>query len=318
MEIKNNLEFSVYSDSLCRMDQFLSVVLNLNRTKVGKLIKSGNILLNGACSKSGIRLKQKDRISVLNLSELNSAKNEDVIVKVTNTYIKTAHYTIPIIYNDEDILILNKPSGLLVHEATSNNSDNLVRILRRSDIKLYNSTSGREGIVHRLDQYTEGLIIFAKSKLAYDSLKEQFKNRNVTKKYYAVLKGVPVEREGVIDRLIGRDSSVRARKSCDHFVKGSEKTAITKYKVIEEFTNLVLVDIALITGRTHQIRVHFASIGHPVLGDSLYSKQTQKVEGYYLQSYFVGFSHPKTNKTCEFKLLVSDRLKKYAKSCDYD
>ena len=134
----------------------------------------------------------------------------------------------------------------------------------------------------------------------------------VSKKYYAVLHGILAAHEGVIDRPIGRDAAVRARQSCHHYVEGTGKAAKTMYKVLQQFTNISFVDVELYTGRTHQIRVHFSSMNCPVLGDSLYSKQPKKPEGYYLQSYFLAFSHPVSGEFLQFKLPVSDRLKKYA------
>ena len=125
--------------------------------------------------------------------------------------------------------------------------------------------------------------------------------------------GVLKTSDGIIDRPIGRDSSVRARQSCNHYVEGSEKEAITHYSVKNETTTVSFVDINLITGRTHQIRVHFAALNCPVLGDSLYSKQRQRPEGYYLQSYQLEFDHPMTNDKLLFTLPISDRLKQYAK-----
>ena len=117
--------------------------------------------------------------------------------------------------------------------------------------------------------------------------------------------------EGVIDRPIGRDQAVRARRTCHHFVPGSEKSALTKYRVIKATTNTSLVDIDLITGRTHQIRVHFATLQCPVLGDALYSSQSQRPDGYMLQSYALSFNHPDTKQRVEFKIPMSDRLKRY-------
>ena len=312
------LECSVFADSNIRLDRFLVDLTGKNRSYVSDLISDGYVRINNTIAKRSYKPKQFDLITIsfpLNMSKL--APREELI-SVTDDLIKTSQFIIPIIYHDDHIIVVNKPIGLLVHDAISNESDNLVRILKMASVTLCVGEDGRPGIVHRLDQFTEGLLVMAKSKIAFDSLKKQFKNRDVKKKYYTVLKGVPIQKEGEINRPIGRDISVRARKSCINYVAGSEKTAITQFKLLEEFTNLSLVDVDLITGRTHQIRVHFAAMGCPVLGDSLYSKQAQKKEGYYLQSYFLGFVHPYTNKLTEFRLPISSRLKKYAKSRNYN
>jgi 23S rRNA pseudouridine1911/1915/1917 synthase len=312
------LECSVFADSNIRLDRFLVNLTGKKRSYVSELISDGFVHINNATAKRSYKPKQFDLISIrvpLNTSKLVPREE---LISVTDDLIKTSQFIIPIVYHDDHIIVVNKPIGLLVHEAVSNQSDHLTRILEMASVSLFVNDDGRPGIVHRLDQFTEGLLVMAKSKLAFESLKKQFKNRDVKKKYYTVLKGVPTQKEGEINRPIGRDISVRARKSCINYVAGSEKSAITQFKLLEEFTNLSLVDVDLITGRTHQIRVHFAAMGCPVLGDSLYSKQTQKKEGYYLQSYFLGFIHPYTNKLTEFKLPISMRLKKYAKSGNYN
>ena len=173
--------------------------------------------------------------------------------------------------------------------------------------------NNRSGIVHRLDQYTEGLIIVAKTDIAMSSLQSQFKDRAVVKKYYAVLSGCLVDDEGEINRPIGRDQSLRVRQSCHHYLPGTEKNAVTRYQVIQRLSNLTVVDVDLITGRMHQIRVHFSTISVPVLGDSLFSRENQNTEGYFLQSYFIRITHPITQENVEWRLPMSDRLKKYAK-----
>ena len=313
-----NIEFSIFVDSTTRLDRLLADLMGVNRSCISELISDGYVLVNNLIQKRSYKPKKYDLITIQLPSNSVESVGDDLLVNVHNDLINTSQFVIPIVYQDDQIIVLNKPIGLLVHDAISNQSDNLVRILKMASVPLCIGEDGRPGIVHRLDQYTEGLLVIAKTRLAFDSLKTQFKNRDVQKKYYTVLKGVPSQSEGEINRPIGRDLSIRARKSCVNYVAGSEKSAVTQFRVLEEFTNISLVDVDLITGRTHQIRVHFAAMGCPVLGDSLYSKQTQKLEGYYLQSYLLRFIHPKTNEMINFKLPISDRLKKYAKSGDYD
>ena len=223
--------------------------------------------------------------------------------------VESSDWTIPILHDDADVMVINKPFGLVVHGGDSVDGETLVDLLSSAGVTLANAGGFRSGIVHRLDQFTEGLMVIAKSQMAYDGLQIQFKERRVQKRYYAILKGVLGSSEGVIDRPIGRDASVRARQSCNHFVEGTQKEAITHYRVLNQLSNIALVDVHLITGRTHQIRVHFSSLNCPVLGDALYSRQSKKAHGYYLQSYRLMFNHPVTNVGLDFTLGLSDRLK---------
>jgi 23S rRNA pseudouridine1911/1915/1917 synthase len=218
---------------------------------------------------------------------------------------------LPILWEDEAVIIINKPAGVLAHGApTQGESVDVVTLLQQQGVVLMGGSTDRPGVIHRLDQYTEGLMMLAKSDQAYDHMQAQFKARAVTKRYYAVVKGL-LPPSGRIDRPIGRDVSVRARRSCHHYVSGTQKEAITVYTVLRQLTNLSVVDVQLITGRTHQIRVHFAAINCPVLGDHLYSRQSKKPEGYYLQSYHLTWHHPYTNECITTEIPPSNRLKKY-------
>ncbi len=220
---------------------------------------------------------------------------------------------VPIIYEDDTILVINKPVGLIVHGASTVHQLTMSDLLAGiGDFDLTNDFR-YPGIVHRLDQFTEGIMVIAKTNDAVHSLKQQFNDRTIVKYYFAVLKGIIVSDSGTIDRPIGRDISVRARKSCHNIVDGTAKHAVTKFRVLKRLTNLTVVKVHLITGRTHQIRVHFASMDAPVFGDALYSRQKERKEGYYLQSCYLEFIHPKTKESMAFTLPVSTRLKKYYK-----
>ncbi len=310
MTVNNWIELCVNDHSSPRLDRYLALLFSMSRDKIKQLIQAGDVLVNQEVSKPSYQLSIKDHLSICFRFE-TKVVDQVTILEVANNYIKTDRFLIPIIFQDDDLMIINKPPGLLVHEAVSSVSDNLVRILIAAQITLFESHSQRPGIVHRLDQFTEGLLIIVKSALAYQSLKDQFKQRSIQKKYFAVLKGVPSHMAGEINMPIGRDMGIRARQSCHSIVPGSEKDALTRYEVIDHTTNLAVVDVELITGRTHQIRVHFAALQCPVLGDSLYSKQVQKSEGYYLQSYYLKFTHPRSSEVLEFQLPMSSRLNKY-------
>ena len=232
---------------------------------------------------------------------------------IAQSHLSGAGWHVPICYEDSDIVVINKPSGLIVHGGNGIKNVTLSDFLRRA-FENNNQSESQDrfmGIVHRLDQFTEGVMVIAKTIKSRNLLVDQFKNRQVTKKYFAILKGRLLQSGGIIDRPIGRDLSARARKSCHHYVPGTEKPATTKYEVIHRLGAITAVDVHLITGRTHQIRVHFASMDAPVFGDSLYSKQKQRTEGYYLQSYQLSFNQPITNHNVSITIPVSCRLKKY-------
>ncbi|MEK9726977.1 MAG: RluA family pseudouridine synthase [Candidatus Margulisiibacteriota bacterium] len=305
------IELSVFSNQHQRLDKYLTEVLFLSREIIKELISNKGIRVNGIQSKPSYKVQQKDQIHIA-IIQLNNDSDVQSILEQNKTLIRTTDFLIPILYEDDHLLVVNKPWGLLMHEAVSNTSDSLVGILQRAGYSLFCFDGQRPGIVHRLDQYTEGVSVIVKTSQSYHSLKLQFKERLVTKKYYAVLKGVLQSLAGEITFPIGRDISIRARKSCNAFVPGTEKSACTKYQVLHQSTNLTLVDVHLVTGRTHQIRVHFSALQCPVLGDPLYSKQAKRREGYYLQSYFIGFNHPVSNQWLTFQQPISKRLNKYA------
>jgi 23S rRNA pseudouridine1911/1915/1917 synthase len=288
-----------------RLDGVLSRIFGMSRQVVNRMIKKGHVRCNGHSVKASHRVTQGDELWCW----LETPVKKALEVQVTPNQIMWGDYVVSILHEDDDILILNKPIGLMVHG--SKNGDDLVAGLIGAGISLAGGSGDRPGIVHRLDMYTEGVMVVAKSIHAYYSLKRQFQERWVHKRYYAVLHGRLGQLEGVVDRPIGRDASVRARQSCHHYVAGTQKSAITYYKVLNQLTNVTFVDVQLITGRTHQIRVHFGWLNCPVLGDFLYSGQRKSSKGYHLQSYALGFMHPTTQDSIFFEMPVSERLKKY-------
>ena len=306
-EDNQRINFSVFLLNSQRLDRYLGDVFSMSRVTAKAWIRSGRIQRNNKTLKPADIVTQKDELMVA-----LPKKSVGPIVPHAiqdGTVIYADEWVIPILYSDDHLMVINKPVGLIVHGGPGIQSETLVDILMSAGVALADVGHDRFGIVHRLDQFTEGLMVIAKSKLAYDGLQTQFKDRRVQKHYYAVLKGVLRASEGVIDYPIGRDVSVRARQSCRHFILGTEKDALTEYMVIRQWSNVSFVDVRLITGRTHQIRVHFSALNCPVLGDALYSRQTKKGEGYYLQSYRLTFDHPVRGNLLEFQLPVSSRLK---------
>ena len=309
---RHEITIGVFLSSAQRLDQYLSELFSYSRQKIKNMINNAQVYVNGNRVKPSQLISRYDEINVVIYDVPLRAKPQ---AQFNDNLIQSNDITIPVLYNDDDLLIINKPFGLVVHDAPTVHDFSLVDYVIAANIPLFSDETGRPGIVHRLDQFTEGLMVLAKSESAFYHIRKQFKDRQIEKKYYAVLQGVPRSAAATIDRPIGRDVKVRARKSCNNYIKGTEKSAITQYKVLHQFTNLTFVDVLLVTGRTHQIRVHFSTINCPVLGDFLYSKQSKKNEGYYLQSYYLKLQHPTKDEFLVFELPISQRLKKYAGNC---
>ena len=272
-----------------RLDIYIAENFNeLSRTMIKKLIESNNILVNDKSEKVSYKVQANDNISI----DVPEAKE---------TKLKAQEIPLDIIYEDSDIIVVNKPKGMVVHPANGNPDGTLVNAIL-SICK--NSLSGiggelRPGIVHRLDKDTSGLIIVAKNDKAHINMSEQIKERNVKKTYIALVRGNVPEEEATINMPIGRSTKDRKKMAVNK--KGKE--AITHFKVIERFPkyNCTLLEIKIETGRTHQIRVHMAEIGYPVVGDAVYSngKNEFGIEGQMLHAYKLEFMHPITNKHME-------------------
>lgn len=279
-----------------RLDTHLATHLNhISRTYIQKLIKEELVLVNGKPKKSKYLIQETDYITV----------NIPIPVKLE---VVPENIPLSIIYEDEDIVIINKPQGMVVHPAPGNYSGTLVNALLYG-IKNLSSINGviRPGIVHRLDKDTSGIIMVAKNDESHKYLSEQLKNRNVKREYIAIVHGVLKNKEGVINAPIGRDPRDRKKMTV---INTNSKEAITHYKVIEEFHKFSLVKAELETGRTHQIRVHMAYINHPIVGDSTYSKNTNKfnVNKQLLHALKLGFVHPKTKEYMEFETEVPENF----------
>ena len=295
---ENKTEILVSPESVGeRIDTFVASAEDITRSAVAKLIDSEQIVVNGSSVSKNYRLRAGDVISI----DYPPATDCEAVAE---------NIALDVIYEDSDIIVINKPSGLVVHPAAGNPSGTLVNAL------LYHcgdSLSGiggvvRPGIVHRIDKDTSGLLVVAKNDDAHLSLSGQLKEHNISRVYYAIVCGNPKNDEGTIDAPIGRSPVDRKKMAIIRDPLKNSKNAVTHYKVLERFRGFAFVRCELETGRTHQIRVHMSSIGHPLLGDEVYggagSKfcQTNKslISGQCLHAGELRLTHPKTNKEMKF------------------
>jgi len=270
-----------------RIDVFLAAELDYTRSYIKKLIVDELVFVNGKTVKPSYKVKENDEVAV-NIPE---AEKIDVLPE---------NIPLDILYEDDDIIVINKPQGMVVHPAPGNYSGTLVNALLYH-CKNLSGINGilRPGIVHRLDKDTSGVMVVAKNDKAHISLSNQIKERSVFKKYVAIVEGVIKDEEGKIEAPIGRHPVDRKKMA----VIEDGRYALTLYKVLERFKENTLVEAVIKTGRTHQIRVHMAYIGHPVVGDHVYGfkKQKFKLEGQALHSRVLGFMHPTKGVYMEFE-----------------
>jgi len=267
-----------------RLDKYLTMVLpQFSRAHLQKLIVQGNILVNGQRAKANQRLSNVDRITV----ELPVLPLHPVAEPIP----------LNIIYEDADILVIDKPAGLTVHPAPGHPDHTLVNAILAHCPNLTKSKElTRPGIVHRLDKDTSGLIVIAKNDSVRDYLAAQFKNRTVIKGYLVLIKGRLYPEQGIIEAPIGRDPYSRRRMAIVE--KGKE--ASTRYQVRKYLDDYTLVEVTPLTGRTHQIRVHLSAIGYPVVGDSLYGTKSVHLNRQFIHAYLLGFCLPSTKQYHEF------------------
>lgn len=277
------------ADAGTRIDVFVTRLdEELTRARVQKLIEQGEININGAPVKPNYKVREGDCVSI------QLPEPEKLEVKAENI-------PLDIVYEDKDLLVINKPQGMVVHPALGNYTGTLVNALlwHCDDLSGINGVI-RPGIVHRIDKDTSGLLVVAKNDKAHLSLAEQIKEHSVSRKYIALVHGIIQESKGLVDAPIGRDPRDRKRMAV---VTKNSKEAVTRYVVSERFQDYTLTECSLETGRTHQIRVHMAYAGHPVAGDPLYGprKNPLGLNGQALHAYLLGFKHPSTGEYIEFK-----------------
>jgi 23S rRNA pseudouridine1911/1915/1917 synthase len=276
-----------------RLDSYLSSILNYSRTKIQGLISTGFILINGISTRSQYRLKQGDQISVtIPPPKPLDIKGEDI--------------PLDIIYEDDDFAVINKSRGMVVHPATSHENGTLVNaILYHFNGNVSPGTHAhRPGIIHRLDKGTSGAIIITKTEKMQNAMSEIFMNREIKKEYIAIVKGKLSSESGRIELPIKRDS-VHRKRMC---VSKDGKNAITLFNTIEKFEGYTSLSVNILTGRTHQIRVHFSYLGNPIVNDSLYGYNGESfdINGFALHAKNISFVHPFTNKKVSFEAPIPD------------
>lgn len=281
-----------------RIDSYLSDYFDdISRSKLSKLIKDKDILVNDKNIKPSYIVSENDIITI-NLEKLKLKP------------IQAQKLNIDIVYEDDDIAIINKPSGIISHPTKSIRENTVVNFLidRYDNLPLLNGDE-RPGIVHRLDKDTDGLMIIALNEKSMIKLKEIFKNREIVKKYRTIVDGNFNDKKGIIESPIGRDLSNRKLMT----VTESGKYAETIYHVIKSNKKYSYLDVNIITGRTHQIRVHLKNINHPILGDKEYNnvKNNFNISSQLLQAYYLEFNHPINDKKLLFEIDMYEEFKKY-------
>ena len=271
-----------------RLDKFLSAMLpDQSRSYLQKIIKDGNVLVNGEPKKSSYRLEDGDEVT----ADLPELKSPDI---------EPENIPLDILYEDDSILMVNKPKGMVVHPSAGHYTGTLVNAVLwhcQGQLSGINGVS-RPGIVHRIDKDTTGVLVVCKNDAAHNAVAAQLKEHSITRKYRAIVHGVIKEDEGTVDAPIGRHPTERKKMASG--VKNG-KRAVTHYRVLERFQGYTYVECQLETGRTHQIRVHMASIHHPLLGDTVYgpAKDSHHLEGQTLHAMVLGLIHPVTGEYLE-------------------
>ncbi|MBS5981138.1 RluA family pseudouridine synthase [Clostridium butyricum] len=274
-------------DEGLRIDKYLSNIFkDKSRSFIQGLIEKENVKVNSKTLKSNYKLKKADEIEIMIPEpEILSVEAENI--------------PIDIVYEDEDVIVVNKAQGMVVHPAPGNYNGTLVNALlyHCKDLSSINGVI-RPGIVHRIDKDTSGILVIAKNDDAHNKLSEQLKDHSMKREYYALIEGRLKNNDGTIDKPLGRCKKDRLKIG----IIEDGKRAVTHYEVVERYNGYTLVKCVLETGRTHQIRVHMASIGFPLVGDPLYGfkRQKFKLDGQVLHARTLGFIHPRTGEYMEF------------------
>ena len=290
--------FSIETENDIRIDKYLAQEMpELSRSHIQKLIKDGNILVNQKPVKANYRLSFDDMVEV-------------TIPELKEPEIEAENIPLDILYEDADIIIVNKPKQMVVHPAPGHYSHTLVNAVLYHCGENLSGINGviRPGIVHRIDMNTTGSLLICKNDKAHQILAEQLKEHSITRKYHAIVHGNLKEDTGTVNSPIGRHPTDRKKMSTK---APNGRHAVTHYRVLERFGNFTYIECQLETGRTHQIRVHMSSIGHPILGDEIYgpAKCPYKLQGQTLHAKILGITHPSTGEYIEFDAPLPDYFK---------
>lgn len=280
-----------------RLDMYIaSLDLALSRSLAQKKIELGEVLVNGKTSKTSYKTRIGDCVEI-------------ILTQPKETSLKAQDIPLNIVYEDNDILVVNKEKGMVVHPGNGNPEGTLVNAILSHCKDSLSGIGGevRPGIVHRIDKDTSGLLIIAKNDKSHINLSEQIKNRKVKKVYLALVRGIIPEDIATINMPIGRSKTDRKKMA----VRSDGKEAITHIKVLKRYDKYTLIEIKIDTGRTHQIRVHMAEIGYPIIGDEVYSngKNEFGVHGQMLHSFSLDFVHPTMGKTMHLEAELPEYFK---------
>lgn len=285
-----------------RLDKFLSAMLpEQSRSYLQKIIKEGSVLVNQSPAKASYRMEDGDQV-LIDLPELKDPE------------IEAEDIPLDILYEDSDLLMVNKPKGMVVHPSAGHYTGTLVNAVMyhcRGQLSGINGVM-RPGIVHRIDKDTTGVLVICKNDKAHNHVAAQLKEHSITRKYRAIVAGVIREDEGVVDAPIGRHPVERKKMAVN---EKNGKRAVTHYRVLERFADHTYIECQLETGRTHQIRVHMASVGHPLLGDTVYGsgKNPFHLEGQTLHAQILGLIHPSTGEYLEVEAPLPEYFQKLLK-----
>ena len=285
-----------------RIDKFLSAQLpEQSRSYLQKIIKEGSVLVNGSPVKASYRMDDQDEVTI-DLPELKEPE------------IEAENIPLDILYEDDDLLMVNKPKGMVVHPSAGHTTGTLVNAVMyhcKEDLSGINGVM-RPGIVHRIDKDTTGVLVICKNDKAHNFVAEQLKEHSITRKYRAIVHGVIKEDEGTVNAPIGRHPTERKKMAIN---EKNGKHAVTHYRVLERFANHTYIECQLETGRTHQIRVHMASLHHPLLGDTVYGSQKNPyhLEGQTLHAMVLGLIHPSTGSYLEVTAPLPEYFQKLLK-----
>ncbi len=293
----------VVEEENIRIDKYLASNTDFSRSLIGKMLEDKTILLNGKSVKASHKVSLNDVIDI-----------DDNYVK--DDYIEPNKMDLNIVYEDNDIIVINKPSGVVVHPGSGNKNNTLVNGLKYYTTNL-SDTNGEErpGIVHRIDKDTSGLLLVAKTNIAHEVLADKFKNKEVKREYLALIKGVFPHNSATIDAPIGRDKMDRKKMTV---TSENSKKAITHLKVIKRYKKYTLVSLILDTGRTHQIRVHMKYIGYPIYNDPVYTNDVTTPFGQFLHSYKMDFNHPITKEKMHFECPLPSEFQEFIYSLEQD